>query len=439
MNDKELKDLQEIITHSLSVIKEKMGDGFTVEKVNLAEMQRLTGLSRSKLRTLKENSFVVKVHGNSGKKHRITVLSGYTGVVDDFLRKSVTNSAVIFEKISESGYKGGISQVKEYISQHRDLIPAKRQVVSPQGNRGRRYSTEPGESYQMDWGFVTVETDVDRSYSVACFAMICHHCGKRYIEFFPNAKQENLFIGMIHAFQHMGVPEYVLTDNMKSVVTGRDPEGRPLWNKEYEQFMDAVDFKTKLCKPRHPFTKGAVERLIEFVKGNFIAGRVFTTVTELNIQALQWCNIQNGRYHQCVDCVPDEKHRDACMKKAEALSDSTGVALYLHPVRRISFDGFITYEGRRFGVPYWYTGKTCRVIRDSFTLYIYSMDLRRKLAEHNVTWSRKASMCKDQYATEQPEELPSSPVTVSMHQQELPETDDAFARFSFDKEVTWDE
>ena len=78
MNDNELKDLQEIITHSLSVIKEKMGDGFTVEKVNLAEMQRLTGLSRSKLRTLKENSFVVKVHGNSGKKHRITVLSGYT-------------------------------------------------------------------------------------------------------------------------------------------------------------------------------------------------------------------------------------------------------------------------------------------------------------------------------------------------------------------------
>ena len=90
-------------------------------------------------------------------------------------------------------------------------------------------------------------------------------------------------------------------------------------------------------------------------------------------------------------------------------------------------------------MPYWYTGKTCRVIRDSFTLYIYSTDLRRKLAEHNVTWSRKASMCKDQYATEQPEELPSSPVTVSMHQQEPPETDDAFARFSFDKEVTWDE
>ena len=439
MNDKELNNLQEIITQSLNVIKKEMGDGFSLEKVNLAEMERLTGLSRSKLRTLKAREFVVKPHGNRGKKHKVTVLTGYTGVIDDFLRKSVTNSEVIFERISENGYKGGITQVKEYISHHRDLIPAKRQVVSPQGNRGRRYSTEPGETYQMDWGFVIVETDVDKSYKVACFAMICHHCGERYVEFFPNAKQENLFIGIIHAFQHMGVPEYVLTDNMKSVIDGRDSEGHPLWNKEYEQFMEAIGFKTKLCKPRHPFTKGAVEQLIKFVKGNFIAGRVFTTITELNIQALRWCSVQNKRYHQCVDCVPADEHRSSCMERAREIEDSKDVAYYLHPARRISFDGFINYEGRRFGVPYWYTGKTCRVIRDLYTLYIYSMDLSRKLTEHNVTWSRKASYCKDQFATEQPEELPSMPVTVSMHKQEPPEVIDAFSRFCFDKEVTWDE
>ena len=439
MNDKELNDFQEMITHSLEVIKEKMGTCFSIEKINLAEMERLTGLSRSKLRTLKERGFIVKPHGNSGKKHEQTVLSGFTGMIDDLLRKSVTNSMVIYERIVEHGYKGGQTQVKEYISRHRDLIPAKRQIVSPQGNRGRRYSTEPGEAFQMDWGFVNIETDVESAYRVACFAMICHHCGKRYVEFFPNAMQENLFIGMIHAFQYMGVPEYVLTDNMKSVTNGRDSEGRPLWNKEYEQFMETVGFRTRLCKPRHPFTKGSVERLIKFVKGNFIAGRVFTTITELNIQALTWCNNQNGRYHQCVDCLPSDEHDKACMERAGELENSIEVAFYLHPVRKISFDGFINYEGRRFGVPYWYPGKTCRVIRDAFTLYIYSMDLSRKLAEHNVTWSRKASFCKDQYATEQPEELPTMPVSVSMHKQEPPEADDAFSRFSFDKEVTWDE
>ena len=73
--------------------------------------------------------------------------------------------------------------------------------------------------------------------------------------FFPNARQENLFIGMIHAFIYMGIPENVLTDNMKSVVIGRDVEGNPLWQKDYETFMKTIGFHTKLCKCRHPFTK----------------------------------------------------------------------------------------------------------------------------------------------------------------------------------------
>ena len=100
MGDKERNNLQEIITQSLEVIKEKMGAAYAPEKVNLAEMERLTGLSRSKLRTLKENNFVVKVHGNTGKKRDTTVLSGYTGVIDELLKKSVSNSEVIFERIT---------------------------------------------------------------------------------------------------------------------------------------------------------------------------------------------------------------------------------------------------------------------------------------------------------------------------------------------------
>lgn len=84
---------------------------------------------------------------------------------------------------------------------------------------------------------------------------------------------------MLHAFYLMGVPEYVLTDNMKSVVIKRDPDGNPIWQHDYEEFMNVVGFKTKLCKPRHPFTKGKVERLIRFVKENFLADRIFGTIT----------------------------------------------------------------------------------------------------------------------------------------------------------------
>lgn len=430
-------DLQEIITQAIEDIKHELGNKFDPDHINLAELERKTGLSRSKLRTLQNNGFVVKPHGRTGIKSETTVLSGFTGVVDEFLRKGVKNSEVIYPMISDLGYEGSKSTLKKYITDHKDLLPAPRQQVAPQGNRGRRYNTEPGESYQMDWGFVNVETDPGSSFRVACFAMICHHCGKRYIEFFPNAKQENLFIGMIHAFAFLGVPKSVLTDNMKSVVTRRDENGHPIWNHEYEDFMRVVGFRTVLCKPRHPFTKGKVERLIRFVKDNFLVGRPFSNVTELNMEALRWCSRQNGIYHKAVDCVPDEIHAYGCMNTASVLVMTEELQFYLCPERRISFDGFVNYEGRRFGVPYTYKTRTCRVRRHQFTVYIYSADLKTLLAEHDVTWSRRDSFCKDQYITRQPEEWPTAPVKVKLQQVALPEPDTGFEKFNFE-EGLWD-
>lgn len=427
-------DSASILTQVLEEMKMEQGENFSLDKINLAELERRTGISRGKLRGLQKNGFKEKPHGLLGRKASVTVLTGYTGLLDNLLRKGVYNSSVAFERLKEIGYAGGQTQIKVYLNDHKDLLPPKRQTVSHQGNRGRRYSSGPGEAYQMDWGFVNVEC-VDRSeFQVACFAMICHHCGERYIEFFSNARQESLFIGMIHAFQYMGIPERVLTDNMKSVVLHRDDEGRPVWHPDYEAFMRTVGFETRLCKPRHPFTKGAVERLVRFVKENFIAGRTFYNLTDLNEAALEWCNAQNGVYHRAVDCIPAERHHSACAKIAKELEKTLEVAMYLCPIRSISFDGFVCYEGRRFGVPYWYTEHKCRVKRDGSTIYIYNSDLSRVLVKHPVTWSKRDSFCKDQYYENQPAEVPSVPVKAVIQQTEPAKRSSGFSKFHFDAE-----
>ena len=203
----------EIISQAIDEMKAIQGDSFSLEKINLAELERRTGISRARLRRLKQNNFQPMPHGNKGRKADYTVLTGYTDFLDDQLRKGNRNSSVLFERIREEGYSGSRTTVKRYIRDHLDLVPAKRQLVAPQGNRGRRYSTGPGECFQMDWGFVNVVTEDGAEYRVACFAMICHHCGQRFVEFFPNARQENLFIGMLHAFTYLGVPQFILTDN----------------------------------------------------------------------------------------------------------------------------------------------------------------------------------------------------------------------------------
>jgi transposase len=418
-------------------MKAIQGDSFSLDKVNLAELERRTGISRARLRRLKQNNFQPMPHGNKGRKADYTVLTGYTSVLDNLLKQSITNSSVCLERLRELGYTGGQTAIKEYLSKHKDLVPAKRQLVDPQGNRGHRYQTNPGETYQMDWGFTRVIDPYGNEFRAACFAMICHHCGKMYVEFFTNAKQENLFIGMIHAFMYMGVPTYVLTDNMKSVVIKRDIDGRPLWQVDYESFMRTVGFRTRLCKPRHPFTKGKVERLIRFVKDNFLAGRCFWNLSDLNDQALEWCNKHNARYHKEIDDIPDLLHSARCSETAAPLKESRTLLYYLCPMRRISFDGFVNYEGRRFGVPFRYSGQTVRVCRKNDVLYIYTPDLKETLVTHDVTWSMRDRYCSDQFfEPEMPEELPTTPVTTSIRMlTDQSHIDAGFEKFNFDEEV----
>lgn len=432
-------DSSEIIAQALEEMKKELGAKFNLQQINLAELERRTGVSRAKLRKLQKSEFIPQPHGNQGKLHKVTVLTGYTGVVDTFLMNSVTNSSVILDRLRDLGYNGGRSQLKLYISQHKDLVPAKRQAVDPQGNRGFRYETGPGEIFQMDWGFTQVESYDGKTYQAACFVMVCHHCGERYVEFFPNAKQENLFIGMLHGFAYMGIPGYVMTDNMKSVVIGRDPAGKPLWQHDYEAFMKAVGFQTKLCKPRHPFTKGAVERLVRFVKENFMAGRVFSNVTDLNCEALNWCNLQNGRYQKVRDGIPSEIHFRECVMVARPLVMTPEIFAFLCPARRISFDGFVTFEGRRFGVPLSYGKRICRVCRDGFHLHIYSDDLSKVLVTHDVTWKKRDTYCKDQYIRVQPEELPTTAVKTVILQKEPPKHLTVFDKFNFDRGGDFDE
>ena len=161
-------------------------------------------------------------------------------------------------------------------------------------------------------------------------------------------------------------------------------------------------------------------------------------MTELNFEALAWCEEQNSRYHRAVDCIPNDAHAKLCMERACILTMTQELYFYLCPERKISFDGFVNYEGRRFGVPYSYQQRVCRVMRDRFTIFIYSADLSMLLTEHDVTWSRRDSFCKDQYVRHQPEELPTSPISVSIHQITPPKAESGFDKFNFE-EGLWDE
>lgn len=69
MNENNSNDLQTIITQVIEEMKSEQGDKFDINRINLAEMERRTGMTRAQLRRLKKNDF------------QITPLKCYTNVV----------------------------------------------------------------------------------------------------------------------------------------------------------------------------------------------------------------------------------------------------------------------------------------------------------------------------------------------------------------------
>ena len=75
---KEIKSngLESMISQAIEGMKSEQGDHFSLEKINLAELERHTGISRAKLRRFKENGFVFKPHALEGRKAPRTILTG---------------------------------------------------------------------------------------------------------------------------------------------------------------------------------------------------------------------------------------------------------------------------------------------------------------------------------------------------------------------------
>jgi len=88
-----------IIAQAIEEMKAAQGDSFSLEQINLAELERRTGISRGKLCRLKKNGFRDSRRSDEVRKHKITKLTGYSGIIDKLLKQGVGNSTVILKRL----------------------------------------------------------------------------------------------------------------------------------------------------------------------------------------------------------------------------------------------------------------------------------------------------------------------------------------------------
>ena len=277
---------------------------------------------------------------------------------------------MLHRELKVLGYEGGYSILKSYVS------PRRRRR---QPHATMRFETAPGEQAQVDWGSLAYIGEDSKRRPTWAFVMTLGWSRACYVELVRRANTAAFIQCHVNAFEYLGgVPRRCLYDNAKVVTLGRDEEKRPVWNQRMLDFALRVDlalrvgFEVRLCQPYRAQTKGKVESGVKYVKGNMWPSIRFTDDADLDREGLEWCDsVASRRIHGTTHRVPWEMLAEERPHLGK-LPSRNALAPYLREEGKVARDGFVRWEGSRYGVHWKWAGRTVQVGQRQGTVEIWA-------------------------------------------------------------------
>jgi transposase len=320
--------------------------------------------------------------GYDGKpKHRLkpSKLDKHLPLIKEKLAIRGSNIRAVYEFIIDERDPdiGTYSNFVKYVKS-KGLKPKKSEAGHP------RFETEPGIQAQVDW-----KEDIsiaNRYGEIFTFQVFDYKLGySRYPIFTYKLykTRQDVIDCLIASFRATGgVPREILFDNMSSVVD-RDGNRRNISNR-MKAFAKDFNFKIKLCKPRHPFTKGKVEVLNKFLAWIYPYEGEFETEEEL-IAILEKINAKVIRRTCDETGVPPLLLFQKEKEYLQSLPSKEVIESYLTCDRQtiVRKDSMVTFMKCKYSVPAEYIEKPVRlcVINDQLEIY-YSTEL---IAKHRLS------------------------------------------------------
>ncbi len=329
-------------------------------RVNISELARETGFDR---KTVRHYLSLDRPPETPRTRNKPSKLDPYKPYILKRLEKYPRLSRIrLFEELQERGYEGKITILGDYLRQVRPTIP-----VLPE----YRYETRPGEMAQCDWAECLVSHPNGSEREVNCLSMVLGYSRVLHIEFTLSRDIQTFLECHLHAFEYFGgIPQIILYDNMKSVVLKRkNPSTESDFHPAFVDLRDHFGFTARLCRPYRAKTKGKVERTIRYVKENFLYGREFKSLDELNLRAREWMDTVNGRVHGTTHEIPFDR---LFRENLRPFSSYPPYIFQKKYSRKVSRDCFISLYGNRYSVPWRYAGSHVDVAVQGTTVLISS-------------------------------------------------------------------
>ena len=347
--------------------------GYSIRKIC-----RLTGHSRNTVRKVLRNGSPKK----KNRKKRRSILDEFKPYLKKRYLETGLSAVRLLEEIKPMGYPGKVDVVRRYLK----TIDQEEQV----SNKATvRFETPPGEQAQVDWAEVGSFLDEQgKRRKVYAFVMILGFSRMLFVEFTLSMKLEVL-IKCQQAFDYFGGwTREILYDNMAQV---RLPNGK--LNPLMLDFLSHYGIKPKTHRPYRPRTKGKVERSVLYLKDNFIKGREFSDLADLQAQGFHWQEtVANKRVHATTGRKPFE------MLTEESLTPLSSIGKYhlsRTVERTVNAEGFVLLDGNRYSVPPKKVGQKVSVEQGEERIFIRSGDLI--IAEHALAKGSDKCVIKEEH------------------------------------------
>src|SRR5437660_4213629 len=269
---------------------------------------------------------------------------------------------------AEHPYAGKDTAFYDYV---RKIRRARKQAP---GNLALRFEGVPGEFLQIDWGEVRgleLSKEGMEPQTRYFFAARLKYSRYMYVSFQTDMQEETLLRCLIACFAEIdGVPWAVVTDNMKTAVLGRDDHHEPIWNPAYQKLAVEFKFHPDVCAPASGNQKGAVENLVKFVKGNFLAGRTFYDDVDLAEQCRAWLRqVNTERPSDASGEPPAVVLAEEQLKFGPLPAVASDYGFFDCVV--VSREGLVAIETNRYSVPAHLMGRalTARIHRSRIEVF----------------------------------------------------------------------
>ncbi len=162
----------------------------------------------------------------------------------------------------------------------------------------------PGQDAQVDYGKLGMWTDPEtgKRSTVWAFVMVLACSRHMFVRPVLTMDQASWTAAHVEAFAFFGgAPARIVPDNLRTGVDKPDLYD-PKLNRSYAELATHYGVLVDPARSRKPKDKARVERPMPYVRDSFWRGREFTSLTEMQAAALDWCReVAGRRQHRSLD------------------------------------------------------------------------------------------------------------------------------------------